>query len=72
MTLNIDETTQNWQRLKNTLFVPHNDSDYEYLVSLLDCLIDEFGENESHPLADLMEIIGVLIEIYENENVLEI
>jgi len=72
LALDIQETTKNWQLLNNTLFVPHNESDYEYLVQLLDSLIDEVGENESHPLANLMEIIGVLIENYENENIPEI
>lgn len=39
---------------------------------MLDSLIDEVGEDETHPLASLMEIIGVLIEQYENHNVPEI
>jgi HTH-type transcriptional regulator/antitoxin HigA len=39
---------------------------------LLDDLIDEVGENESHPLASLMEIIGLLIENYESNNVPEL
>ncbi len=72
LALDIQETTKNWQLLNNTLFVHQNESDYEYLVKLLDSLIDEVGENESHPLANLMEIIGVLIENYENENIPEI
>jgi HTH-type transcriptional regulator / antitoxin HigA len=35
-------------------------------------LVDEVGENESHPLASLMEIVGVLIEKYEDEDVPEL
>jgi HTH-type transcriptional regulator/antitoxin HigA len=35
-------------------------------------LIDEIGENENHPLASLMEILGILIENYEQENVPEL
>jgi HTH-type transcriptional regulator/antitoxin HigA len=35
---------------------------------MLDNLIDEIGENENHPLASLMEILGILIENYEQEN----
>jgi hypothetical protein len=35
---------------------------YDLLVSVLDHLIDEVGEDEAHPLASLMEVIGVLIE----------
>jgi HTH-type transcriptional regulator / antitoxin HigA len=34
--------------------------------------MDEVGENESHPLASLMEIVGVLIERYEDEHVTEL
>jgi HTH-type transcriptional regulator/antitoxin HigA len=36
---------------------------------MLDNLIDEIGENENHPLASLMEMLGILIENYEQENV---
>jgi HTH-type transcriptional regulator/antitoxin HigA len=35
-------------------------------------LIDEAGEDESHPLASLMEIVGVLIQKYETEHVPEL
>jgi HTH-type transcriptional regulator/antitoxin HigA len=45
---------------------------YNRLVSLLDSLIDEVGEDESHPLASLMEVLGVLIEKYEDEHVPEL
>ena len=42
------------------------------MVALLDSMIDEVGEDESHPLASLMEIVGVLIEKYEAEHVPEL
>ncbi len=42
---------------------------YQRLVTVLDALIDVVGENENHPLASLMEVIGVLIEKYEDEHV---
>lgn len=45
---------------------------YERLVSILDQLIDQVGEDESHPLASLMEVIGVLIEKYEDEHIPEL
>jgi HTH-type transcriptional regulator/antitoxin HigA len=38
----------------------------------LDALIDEAGEEETHPLASLMEVVGVLIERYEEEYVPEL
>jgi HTH-type transcriptional regulator/antitoxin HigA len=55
--------------LADTVFVPHTEAEYQRLVTLLDRLIDEVGENESHPLASLMEIVGVLIEKCEDEHV---
>ena len=42
------------------------------LVALLDALIDVVREDEEHPLASLMEVIGVLIEKYEDEHVPEL
>ena len=41
-------------------------------MQALDLLIDRIGEDESHPLASLMEVIGILIEKYEDENVPEL
>ena len=67
--LNISQTVNAWLPLAGTLYVPHTEKEYENLVRLLDDLIDEVGEDESHPLASLMEVVGVLIEKYEDENV---
>jgi HTH-type transcriptional regulator / antitoxin HigA len=61
-----------WGKLSQTLFVPHTESEYRQLVSLLDTLIDEVGEDESHPLAAFMEVVGILIEKYEDEHVPEL
>lgn len=68
-TLDLNETQQNWLNLTDTLFFSHTEEQYNKLVKFLDKLIDEVGENESHPLASLMEIIGILIEQYENNHV---
>jgi len=54
------------------LRVPHNDREYRQLVKQLDHLVDEVGEDENHPLASMMEVLGVLIEKYEDENVAEL
>ena len=56
----------------HSVFVPHIEDEYRRLVALLDRLIDEVGEDESHPLASLMEIVGVLIEKYEDGRVPEL
>jgi HTH-type transcriptional regulator/antitoxin HigA len=70
--LDVSQTVNNWMPLANTLYVPHTEKEYKNLVALLDNLIDEVGEDEAHPLTSLMEVVGVLIEKYEDENVSEL
>jgi len=60
-----------WQGLAPLIVVPYTDDDYWQVVGVLDSLIDVVGEDERHPLASLMDVIGVLIENYENEHVPE-
>lgn len=67
--LDIKKTEQAWTNLNEILFIPRCELEYKKLVTLLDNLIDEVGENEDHPLASLMEIIGILIENYEEVNI---
>jgi HTH-type transcriptional regulator/antitoxin HigA len=54
------------------VFVPHAESEYQRLVAVLDNLIHEVGEDENPPLVSLMEVVGVLIEKYEDEHVPEL
>ena len=61
-----------WPSLAPIVAVPHSEHEYQRLVQALDLLIDTVGEDESHPLASLMEVIGVLIEKYEDDNVPEL
>lgn len=70
--LDMSKTTDAWSSLASKIYVPHSEEEYGQLVALLDSLVDEVGENESHPLASLMEIVGVLIERYEDECVPEL
>ncbi len=51
------------------LYVPTTESEYDQLVTLLDEMIDIVRDDESHPLANLMDVVGVLIESYENEHI---
>ena len=71
-TAQIEKAFKAWPQVEPALRVPRNDREYRGLVKLLDRLIDEVGENENHPLASLMEVLGVLIEKYEDERVEEL
>jgi HTH-type transcriptional regulator/antitoxin HigA len=70
--LDVNKIAAAWALLSQTLFVPHTESEYQQLVSLLDTLIDEVAEDESHPLASFIEVVGSLIEKYEDEHVPEL
>ena len=71
-TSEMDTVEQVWPTLAPLLFVPHTEHEYERLVQMLDTLIDLVGEDETHSLASLMEVVGVLIEKYEDEHVPEL
>ena len=72
MLVEVQTVERVWPMLKPVVFVPHAESEYKRLVTLLDALIDIVGEDENHSLASLMEVIGVLIEKYEDEHVPEL
>jgi len=69
LTQQVARIEQTWPVLSPVVTVPHTEDDYNKLVSLLDALIDVVGEDEEHPLASLMEVLGVLIERYEDEHI---
>ncbi len=68
----IEQAATAWETVSKVLYFPQNEKEYQEAVRLLDNLIDTVGEDEKHPLASLMEILGILIEKYEDEHVPEI
>ena len=71
-TTNLKQTISAWSALGETVFVPGTEEECDRLIALLDTLIDHVGEEETHPLASMMDVIGVLIEKYEDEHVPEL
>jgi len=72
MNTEIKEIAKVWPVVRDVFTVPHNDKEYKKLISFLDSVIDEVGEDETHPLASLMETLGSLIESYESHHVPEL
>ena len=72
ITSQMEKAFEAWPQVEPALRVPRNEREYRQLVKLLDRLVDTVGENEKHPLASLMEVLGVLVEKYENEHVAEL
>jgi HTH-type transcriptional regulator / antitoxin HigA len=68
----LEKVTKAWPPISRAVRVPHTEADYRELVELLDRVTDEVGEDENHPLTSLMDVLGVLIQRYEDENVPEL
>lgn len=50
------------------LGVIRSKAEYGRAVAALDAIIDEIGEDEKHPLADLAEALSVFIEAYDQSH----
>ena len=61
------ETVEHWKHLAPALTAPQSEDDHEYLVAVLDEILDAGGADETSPLAGLAERIGELVEAYEAE-----
>jgi HTH-type transcriptional regulator/antitoxin HigA len=68
----LENVTKAWPPISRAVRVPRTEADYQELVELLDGITDEVGEDENHPLASLMDVLGVLIEKYEDEHIPEL
>ena len=42
-----------------------NDADYERVVAFMNSLLDVVGDDETHELVDLLDLVGQLVEDYE-------
>lgn len=62
---------ENFEQTAKFIFVPTNEDEYSQLVGLLDEITDMVRDDEAHPLANLMDVLGVLIETYENQHIPE-
>lgn len=64
----IEELVKVWPTVRHIFKVPHTEEEYNEMVQRLDELTDQVGNDESHPLASLMETLGSLVEAYETQN----
>jgi HTH-type transcriptional regulator/antitoxin HigA len=51
------------------LGVLHTKTEYDRAVAVLDDILDEIGQQETHPLADLAETLALSIEAYEDTQI---
>lgn len=67
----IKEVAQEYRRLRAVvpLGTLRTKKDYARASEMLDAILDEIGEDEKHPLAELADALGVFVEKYEAEHV---
>lgn len=65
----VELATSVWASVAPVVFVPRSEDEYNRLIEALDLLVDTIGQDEHHPLASLMEVIGTLVESYDDEHV---
>ena len=60
-----------WLPFKQLLGVTsvRTEEDYAQARATIDALLDEVGDNESHPLADVLDYLAGQVKAYEDENV---
>jgi HTH-type transcriptional regulator / antitoxin HigA len=65
------EMAQEYRRLRAVvpLGTLRTKKDYAHATDMLDAILDEIGEDEKHPLAELADALSVFVEKYETEHV---
>lgn len=58
---------QQWAEIAPYLTI-NNDLEYDQAIARLNSLIDEVGANTVHPLYTFLDILGIVIEAYEEQH----
>ena len=64
----IAEDIQVHWRIVRPLFSIRNEKEYNLAIERLNTLIDEIGDNEQHPLYELLDTLGAVIHTYEEKH----
>ena len=49
------------------IFSIRNENEYDLAIERLNALLDEIGTNEQHPLYELLDTLGAVIQSYEEQ-----
>ena len=67
MNLTAEKIQNHWSNISPLLTI-RNEKEYNLAVKRLNELLDEIGTNEKHPLYSLLDTLGTLIYVYEEEH----
>lgn len=65
--IDIKNTIKHWKYIANDIHEPLNSNDYERLSNILDRLLDIVGNNESHELMGLIDVVSHMISMYDEQ-----
>lgn len=70
MTLSPQAILQAWMPFKETIGVTsvHNEADYARATAAIDLLLNTIGDDEAHPLADVLDYLAEQVRAYEEEH----
>ena len=67
----LNDAVEHWKHVDPLFRKPANNDEFDRLVTHLDELLDVVGDDEQHPLASLVNLLGTLVAEYESEHVEE-
>ena len=67
----LDALARAWEAWRSVVGVTRIDTpeEYERVVHLINTIIDEIGQDETHPLAGVLDYLGDLVKAYEDAHV---
>ncbi|MCW5590144.1 MAG: transcriptional regulator [Legionellales bacterium] len=71
MNQDLSKVIKHWAYIAPVVAVPHNNKQYQKLISTLDELLDIVGNNEKHELIGLVDIFSHFIAEYEQEHFID-
>jgi len=69
MTVLTRDLHAHWQAISPILTI-QNEDEYDAAIERLNLLLDDVGTNEAHPLYELLDTLGTLIHVYEEEHIM--
>ncbi len=67
MTVFTKNLQNHWATLRPYLII-RNEREYDRAIKRLNYLLDEIGDNERHPLYELLDVLGTVIHAYEEKH----
>lgn len=64
----VQQAVQHWAYVAPLLKAPRNEQEYNVLTQSLDELLAMTGDDDNHPLSELVDRIGDLISAYDREH----